>query len=251
VQLTVDGLSVETVPVGQDGHVALPPTAVDALLKAFVGQGAVAFLAGGHRWSVSGEGATAVLLKMDDVQRRVGTVGALVRKGPAGEAGVLPPVAAPRVQAVRIAGARRAGDDRLAARILASLARTDDCDMLDDAAARRSARLWHLDARRVLVTQRCWGGAYNLGDGYWVANLEPPYDARLVTASGSEFDEGKGISSQQKGRGAGDCFATEAWTWTGAAFVHSAAATSGMCRGVMAGGAWNLPTVVTEVIPAK
>jgi len=55
------------------------------------------------------------------------------------------------------------------------------------------------------------------------------------------------ISSAQKGRGLGDCWATESWTWDGRSFVHSAESTSGLCRLITAGGPWDLPTRVTEV----
>lgn len=33
-----------------------------------------------HQWKISDEGMTAVLLKMDDFQKRIGTVGALVKR---------------------------------------------------------------------------------------------------------------------------------------------------------------------------
>ena len=42
-----------------------------------------------YSWQVSDAGMTATLLKMDDFQKRTGTVGALVKKGAANESRVL------------------------------------------------------------------------------------------------------------------------------------------------------------------
>jgi hypothetical protein len=255
VRVAVGGQAVGTVKLDGDGHGVLPAAVTQALLKALAGTAAIAFSGGGTTWRLSGEGAAAVLLKMDDLQGRVGTPSALVRKGTAPETGVKPPLPAPVVRAVRVAKAPRPGDDALAARIVATLRHVPDCDLLDDADAHRdpsdAPALWHLDATRVLVTAPCWRAAYNAGDGYWVANATPPYDPVLVTASGTDFDEATGISSQQKGRGIADCLGEDAWTWDGRAFVHTRETTTGMCRGVVAGGAWDLPTRVARVIPAK
>jgi hypothetical protein len=255
VRVAVGGKPVGTVALDGDNHGTLPPAVTAALLKALAGTGAVTFAGGGTTWRLSGEGAAAVLLKMDDLQGRVGTPSALVRKGTAAETGVKPPLPAPVVHAVRIAKAPRPGDGALAARIVATLHHVADCDLLDEPRAAGdpgdAPALWHLDATRVLVTAPCWRAAYNTGDGYWVANAKPPYDPVLVTASGTDFDEAAGISSQEKGRGIADCLGSETWTWDGRAFVHTSETTTGMCRGVVAGGAWDLPTLVTQVIPAK
>lgn len=50
------------------------------------------FSAGDRHWTFSLAGLKAVLLKMDEVQRRVGTLGALIAKGTKPEKQVLPPV---------------------------------------------------------------------------------------------------------------------------------------------------------------
>jgi hypothetical protein len=55
----------------------------------------------------------------------------------------------------------------------------------------------------------------------------------------------------QKGRGIGDCIGTATWTWDGKSFAQTSAATTGMCREISAGGAWDLPTLVTRVRKAR
>ena len=256
VRLSIAGKPAGTIALDdRSNHAELPPAIVAALLKALAGSGAIVFSNGGDTWTLSGEGASAVLLRMDDLQGRIGTPSAIVRKGTASEAGVLPPLSMPVVQAVPIPKLPRSGDEALAKRIVASLGAVEDCDLLHGPDAQgepvEAPALWHLDGARVLVSAPCWRAAYNTGDGYWVANAKPPYDATLVTASGTDFDENIGITSQEKGRGIADCLGNETWTWNGREFVHTEESTTGMCRGVMLGGAWNLPTVVAKVLPAR
>lgn len=76
----------------------------------------------------------------------------------------------------------------------------------------------------------------------------PPFKATLVTASGGD-DDGREINSAHKGRGLGDCWSTASWGWDGRRFVQTDEATTGLCRLVAAGGAWLMPTLVTEVKP--
>ena len=68
-------------------------------------------------------GASAVLLKMDEVQGRVGTPGALVRRGAKPESSVMAPVPAPVVKAV-VPVATRKADAALAKPLLAALKAT-------------------------------------------------------------------------------------------------------------------------------
>jgi len=107
-----------------------------------------------------------------------------------------------------------------------------------------------LNARKLLVSSLCWRGAYNAGDSYWVINDTPPYQPHQVTDSGSEHKNGI-ITANQKGRGLGDCWSSEEWVWNGTQFVHTQSSTTGMCRLIAPGGAWQLPTLVTDVRPAQ
>jgi hypothetical protein len=256
LKLTIAGKPAGNVALARNGNQGeLSGSQVEAMLKALVGTGAIAFSAGKTTWRLSGDGAASVLLKMDDLQGRVGTASAIVRRGTLSDDNVKLPLAPPTVRAVRI-GKAQPGDEALAARIIAMIPHNDDCALLDDPDARQDAmnvpRLWHLDANRVLVTVPCWRAAYNEGDGFWIANAKPPFAARTVTLSATDFDEATStLVAMQKGRGVADCVAEDRWTWNGFAFEPTSSTTSGMCRGIAPGGAWNLPTVVTDVIPAK
>lgn len=228
---------------------------VEALLAALRRDSAIVFVAGAQRWTLSDQGASAVLLKMDEFQGRLGTTGALVRKGEGDESKVLPAVPVPVLvvppqPATTPADLALATDAALRKAVLATV-KKDDCsppsgEGEDEDEEDGQLTVARLSANKLLVSLQCWMAAYNEGGGYWVVDDKPPYAATLVTTMGSDYSNGQ-ISAAQKGRGLGDCWSTNRWSWDGKAFVHTAAATTGQCKLVAAGGAWELPTIVTTV----
>ncbi len=254
--LWIDGRAQGSVSMANDSREAdLTAAQVAALLGALTRESAIEFRAPKYIWRLSDRGASAVLLKMDELQGRVGTVGALRRKGKASEAKVLPPVPAPVVRAVAPV-APLPGDKRFAEQhedaIRAALKKAtseDDCMDLHDAESSKSLEIVRLTKTKLLVSTRCWLAAYNSGSGYWVIDDKLPYRPELVTESGTDYDNGT-IMSSQKGRGIGDCWGTEEWTWDGNRFVHTSSMYTGQCKGFM-GGAWILPTVVADVVKPK
>ncbi|MBF0659729.1 DUF1176 domain-containing protein [Psychrobacter sp. NG25] len=230
--------------------------------------------AGDESWTVSDKGMGAVLLKLDEVQGRVGTPIALVSKN------------APRSQApkadkpkpvIKKAFAYSDKDNkqlnasRLAyfqknisqwvgvgsEKLIGSQDVMEECELIDpnsDAAinfAKYDAELsnWDftpIDANHTLASHVCWRGAYNAGYGYWLIDHKRPHHPRLITTAGNNYFEGE-ISATHKDRGIGDCWSSESWSWDGKKFVRSGQFTTGMCRG-FAGGAWDLPSYVSEVI---
>jgi hypothetical protein len=254
LSMRINGRGLGQVAVRQDGLVAkLSAKDVAALLAALTRKSNIEWVAGEHRWRLSDKGAAAVLLKMDEFQGRIGTRGALVRKGPQGEEAVLPPLPVPVVIAGPLAKPRP-GDNQLATgkskalhqAFLATL-KDDDCpSLLEDEADARELSFARLTDSKLLVSTLCWRGAYNSGDGYWVINDKPPYHPILVTTSGSDYSDGS-ISASHKGRGLGDCWSSDSWTWDGEQFVHTQSSSTGMCKLVASGGAWSLPVIVMEV----
>jgi len=205
---------------------------------------------GGKKWTLSLAGLNAVLLKMDETQGRVGTPGALVRKGAKPESSVLPPVPMPVVQVVKPPKARP-GDDALAARIFPSLDLKDArerCNNQDQVNA-RSVEVHRLSDRKVLLALGCGVGAYNYTTLLWTANDKPPYAPVSLEASGEFDDKDASVTSSMKGRGIGDCWSSETWHFNGTTFVRTGAAGDGMCRG-FAGGAWSLPRYVSRLVDA-
>ena len=251
VALVGGGKSAAAIRIDRNNHAELAPAVVAALLKTLAAGGDVSFNAGKTTWRVSGNGAVEALQQMDDVQGRTGRPSALVRKGGGNDADVASPMAVPRLDSVRLPTIAQPGDDALAVRVMASIPSNPDCPLLDDGGAQSRARLWHLDANRLLVTQACRATAGGGANGYWIANLRPPYDAKPVTYSGADYDGTGTFTARSAGGAAGDCGSAESWTWNGFRFEQTYAASFGLCRGVKAGGAWELPSLVTDVIPAN
>jgi hypothetical protein len=251
--MSVDGRALGIVRADPKSSIlTLTDAQVRTLLPALLKDGRIAWTSKGTTWTVSTAGANAVLLKMDEFQGRLDTPGAVVRKGSKPESNVLAPLPAPEVRAGAVHEDKNpikltATQTRDLKAALRKTVKAGDCELLDS----MSETAGQLEVRRftkdkLLVSHACWIAAYNTGDGYWVVEATPSYSAVLVTTSATDYDDGV-ITSFQKGRGIADCVATATWTWDGRTFAQTSDTTTGMCRQIMPGGAWDLPTLVTQV----
>ncbi|MGZ8984685.1 MAG: DUF1176 domain-containing protein [Methylotenera sp.] len=255
LSMLINERDIGQVTVHTDTAIAkLSATQVTALLAALSRNSNIEWVAGEDRWHLSDKGATAMLLKMDELQGRVGTKGALVNKGTRGEEAVLAPLPVPVVIAAPLAKPlptdKQWATDKSKALLDAFHATItdivdDDCDLEDTETGEAELSTTRLTDAKLLVSTKCWSGAYNMGYGYWVVDDTPPYHPVLVTTSGSEYSEGS-ISAAHKGRGIGDCWSSDEWTWDGKQFVHTGSSSTGMCK-LFPGGAWSLPSIKTDV----
>ena len=236
------------------GHAELTSAQVSALLDALTKTSKIELVIRNTRWQLSDKGASAVMLKADEAQGRVGTASAFIANNSASKSNssILTPQAAPSLRLVTPnPNAISSNKKKFAMRSsqLAEMMKTTmkdvntECPNLADKTAWRVSRL---NSKQLLAQHDCWTGAYNMGTGVWVLNDSKPYKPSLVTTSATDYSNGK-LSAVQKGRGLGDCLAKSEWIWTGTAFEKSHESTTGMCRLIEAGGAWQLPTYVTEV----
>jgi hypothetical protein len=267
VQLVINQINYGKVSLNRDalsGNLSSAQT--QALIAALAGHTVIEFKSGQDRWNLSGQGAAAVLLKMDDVQGRVGTTGALLRKGKKNEAKVLPALPMPVVNwvkpAVPSAALKRLVKSvdlvQLKKEILTQTPKTDDnyCPVINDEDAyvigdnESVLEVQPLNHQKLLASGLCWRGAYNTGYGFWLINSQKPYQPKLVMTGASDYSDGV-INAVQKGRGLGDCWSHEQWTWNGRQFIQTDESTTGMCRMVELGGAWSLPTQVATVKKAS
>lgn len=237
---------------GENEEVVLTRAQTDALVSALPRTARVEIIDGRNTsWPISDIGAAAVLLKMDEAQGRLGTPGALVRRGDRAEASVpaalpVPVIMRGTLVAPRATDAALAKAPGLRKALIASLPKADECGRLSDG-EEDEIEIQRLDTQHVLASTRCFMGAYNFSSGYWVVQDKAPYEARFVTSDAEDFDRDDAtLSGRFRGRGVGDCFSGHDWVWDGARFVKSRQFTTGQCRGV-AGGHWTLPTVVSEV----
>ncbi len=249
--MTIAGRPAGTLVARRDRPAgALSRSQIGALLPALLaplpdGVGVLALSGPDGTWRVSGAGATAVLLKMDDVQGRIGTPGALVRKGSKAETAVPPAPPVPVVAARPLPASFALPATRLSA-LAAVLRKTpagQDCEGLDPAAP------LELTARRpgggkMLVTALCHAGSRERVYALWIVNAAPPHAPVLVADDITDFSADKVRSLHAMH----ECAHGQERSWTGSAFVLTRAYTSGQCAGrLFPYGAWQLPTFVTDV----
>ena len=231
VTLRVDGRPV--LPIARAALLPLPPELAGGR-RATLTDGAGRTLA-----SASLAGLSAAFLYMDEQQRRLGTVGALIRRGPRPDSAVSAPPPLPRIVQPRPG---LAPPRALAPAAVARL-RGPGCDEAPVPAASHAVRL---DARHslVLVRRPCDDGAYNLmSDAHIVDEAGRTRPARFDVPTGMDGSFGNRLVNADwdparrrlgdfvKARGLGDCGGRSSFAWDGARFrlVHHEA--MGECRG--------------------
>lgn len=227
-----------------------------------VNNNTVTFHQNNNEWMLSDSGFNAVMLKMDAMQGRIGTIGAVVKHGNINESRVYAPIPAPVIKKAKVSKLKQSKQLTLGEVIKIFprfKERYDDeagCYAYDFSNAAQksdlataSFQLIKLNNRYNLLEASCWTAAYNDGQAYWIIpNAAKPHDNQIkfVTDRGSYYKQGD-IVAYQKVRGVGDCWTGASWTWDGHQFLLSSERTASSCRG-FAGGTWYLPTFVTKVL---
>lgn len=235
------------------GDAELTSAQVTALLEALTKSSKIELVIRNTRWRLSDKGASAVMLKADEAQGRVGTESAFIHTDGVTKpsSSVLSPKSIPSIRMVLPNPKAASSNKKFVMRTsqLSELMKgtvkdvSSDCPSLSDKSPWRISRL---NSKQLLVQHNCWAAAYNAGTGAWVINDTKPYDPKLVTTHATDYDKGQ-ITSIQKGRGIGDCLSKTEWLWTGKDFEKSHESTTGLCRMIEMGGAWQMPTYVTDV----
>ena len=224
---------------------------------------------GGKERELSDDGAYAALLAADAYQGRVGDGSAWVKNGAtrfaAQSPAVLPPQAAPKIQAARVP-AETKGKEYAAGtpeyRKLWQLIRkpyqAGECTMLQDSKRNRSITVYPLSGGKMLIETGCELFAYN-SNGFF-AITDSKFNRLYTVLEDSSlggyggFDADKNgtatLSGSQKGRGLGDCWSTVEYVWDGKAFIRSKSESDTQCKG-FAGGAWEQPDFVADVLAPK
>ena len=250
-QVTVDGTDFPI--MGK-----LTAAQVNALLQQAKQKTDIVFKNSNVQWQISDAGMTASLLKMDDFQKRVGTVGALIKKGNADESKVL--AAQPKLVVKKVKTAdkpyltlqpKTKQYQSVYPLLMAAQPIPKEegfCEGIynGDGTESQPIELYKLSNNKVLAMTLCWRAAYNEGYGAWVLDQSLTGNATFVTEHASDFGSGM-MSSAQKGRGIGDCWSSDEWVWDGQKFVHTKDMWTGMCKGLAAGGVWELDKIEAVV----
>jgi hypothetical protein len=247
--LQIDGQSKGKLKRPKDGAYSLTPAQIRALLAAARKDGVVEFVGEIKSFTLSGNGVSAVLLKADEVQGRIGTPGALIRKGDKPEESVSPPRPVPVIRAAKVSDAPSRG---LTAPEIAALqpmllqSVKGECDYFETNPETTYLTLTPLDERHVLINTMCWTGAYNACDVYWVVDSTFKKPPKLVDTYVVKYEAGT-IYGRYRGRGPGDCWIGSDRVWDGRKFRLTAEWRTGYCRLLRFGGTWYLPTFVAKV----
>lgn len=235
------------------GEGALDARQTEQLLIALQGTKPVLWVSGQQRWQLSVDGASAVLLRMDDFQRRIGTTSATLRKGKTSSEQVLKAQDIPTVNMQHYqkgVQSRYHARSTTAKQLYAQLkkqTKASDCPLMFEQNFMEEDRViaYPINGQNLLLEIPCWRAAYNYGNGYWLMDRKLKQVKQAVTYSGNSFSEGQ-IFANQRGRGIADCNSTNEWAWNGSRFVQSYQARTEQCKGFL-GGAWSLPTLIMRV----
>lgn len=221
---------------------------VQALLASAKTNETITFVGDKKNGQLSNQGMSAVLLKMDDLQKRVGTTGAVIKKGNLPETNVLQPKPTPQITIPKTLEK----DKELAkyylnqeAKLigLIQLTYSEECHI--SAGQDTPLTIYPLNENYALLMRACWMAAYNYGEAAWLINKELT-SAELISNSITDYENGE-LFESHKGRGIGDCWYTGAYSWNGKTFVQTSALSTGMCKG-QPGGFWSLPTLKYDVV---
>lgn len=242
------GLPAEALPLEEDGDVyrlALAADAVPDFLLALRSATKITLdvydgdrKLGGQVISLAG--SSAVLLQMDDQQKRIGTVTALVKQG-AAAAGTIPPV--PALPVVRSLPVADMADPLPKAPRTAAKPSTDCSEGVDPYVAYAlpgGASLWGACAST---------GAYNFAYDFRLfvgGKAGKPWSFAVPGLNGGGDgddaswlwntyvdEDGKTLNSYFKGRGLGDCGDATTWAFDGEGFAALEYRTMDPCRGVL------------------
>lgn len=208
--------------------------------------GLAAVLANGTRATIRSGGSTAInslaglsaaLRYIDAEQKRAGTVGALVAKGPAPDRTQAPPL--PVVRMVAGTGAAAA----LTPARIADLRKRAGCGIAEFLDNPPGPEYHALGGGETLMLLPCDSGAYNLIASIYIvgangavrpAQTDAPSgmnpDAAVPSVVNGGFERGI-LSSYAKGRGLGDCGVAQQFAWDGRRFRLIEQAEMGECRG--------------------
>ncbi len=217
-----------------------------ALLNILQKESVIKFETKKNSFTLSDQGATAVLLKMDEYQQRVGKPSALIKKGKSKKA-VLQPKPKPIITIPVMPKAKKHLTFGLLKSNLKKQLNKLPCES-EDKDTDTDIWAYALNDKQSLLEIPCMMAAYNFSD-YYVVVDQQLNEVQATVGEGNGYDNGI-ISGAWKGRGVGDCWYFTEYAWNGEKFVLSNESHTGMCRG-FGGGAWELPSYVSEVKQLK
>ena len=243
VRLRIDGRDTRFGFDGDGRAVGEPVSLLAALAAArkieLVGKGAVV-------GTMPAAGASAALRWIDDQQKRVGTITAIIARGDRPAAAVPPPPPLPRIPLPPVSKA--APRTLTATAVRAVLTATNFCDLKPF----EEVRTYRLDAGHSVAIVPCMQHAYQTSyavvvvdqAGKWrpapLEQPEPPGDPSdavgdWILTEGDYSPDDRLLGMGAKGRGLADCGMSATWAWDGRMFRLASYQALDECRGAQPG----------------
>nr|WP_314022035.1 DUF1176 domain-containing protein [uncultured Haemophilus sp.] len=203
---------------------------------------------------VSDKGAAAAMLKMDEFQQRLNTPSALIRQGQEKHT-VLAPKVKPKIDAVSVNNRKtielKHGEKQFN-HVLALLRKAHD-GCYDGDLESQNIMIYPLTQNKVLAEALCFKGAYQGTNYYAVLDDKLSKVEQVLAEQYNEagYDEKQGyafVRGSYKGRAIGDCWDGQDAVWNGKIFIRTSDWMTGGCYKGFTGGAWQLPTFVSDII---
>ena len=254
-EIILNGQSLGTFQnFSEEGIAKLSEKQTTELLTALKGNASIEVIFGEFKEKVSDKGAAAAMLKMDEFQQRLNTPSALIRQGQEKHA-VLAPQAAPKIEAVSVNNHKtielKRGEKQFK-HVLALLRKAyDGC--VDEDLESQDITLYPLTQNKILAEALCASGAYQSTNYYAVLDdkLSKVEQVLADQYNGVGGDGKQGyafVRGSYKGHAFGDCWNGQDAVWNGKIFIRTSDWMTGGCYKWFTGGAWQLPTFVSDII---
>ncbi len=235
----------------------------DSLIDALVKDQEIRLTYGdSYEWSVSQQGSFAAMLKMDDYQKRIGTIGAMFKKGKQNEDDVLKAEPVPVIDVPRFYPNVQAdatllelpmtdGELQLLQHLLSrfySKHGGNKCWM-DAEEAKETLKVYRLTETAALASQRCRTEMHDDTKAFWLINATPPFEPKFVHSATGLYvyhDGSLRMSGARSTIGPIGGWESEHRVWNGKEFVESSNCASSQCRD-FPDGVWDLPTFISAV----
>ena len=254
IEIWLNGKSLGTVKhISDENPDKLTEAQTKALLSGLKKESEIRLTYGKTTLKVSDKGAAAAMLKMDEFQQRLNTPSALICKGQEKHA-VLAPQPAPKIEVVSVNNRKttelKRGEKQYN-NVLALLRKAHD-GCVDEDLESQYITIYPLTHNKVLAEALCFKGAYQSTNYYAVLDDKLSKVEQVLADQYNEagYDEKQGyafVRGTYKARGIGDCWSGDDAVWNGKIFIRTSEWTTGSCKG-FTGGAWQLPTFVSDII---
>ena len=236
--LFIDGQKQGALTFSAEGYFKLNYQQRKVFLDALRQDNTIEFAANGERLPLSNAGSSAVLLKMDEFQKRINTQSAVLHPGDKNSNDVLnaepapliitqPVIRTPDVEPLTTAQ-RQKIEPKI--RVTPEM----NCRELEEGQERIYYRI-PVDKQHVLIQTECFDSSRTI---LWLTNTELTASPKLITSDASEYENGEIARFSDP---------IQLWVWEGNNFTLRDEYRSGGQGNLSVGGVWTLPTFVSIV----